>query len=95
MAAQASSEKPKLKVLVVADATSPELKVLDSASQYMDIVGVGQTASDFASLTDDEFASVNVLLNCGVLHTHSALRMHRTAASGFMYRSSVNACRCW
>lgn len=42
------------------------LQVLQQLPTCVSIVAAGQTLADFASLSDDQWRSVNVLLNCGV-----------------------------
>lgn len=53
-------------ILVVASPDSPELSVLDRLPAGAKVVGVGKPADLAEKLSADEFASVNVLLNCGV-----------------------------
>lgn len=60
------SAKPK--VLIITAPDSPELRVLEGIAGDIDIVAVGQNAQDLASLSDEDWASVTVLLNCGVHH---------------------------
>jgi phosphoglycerate dehydrogenase-like enzyme len=54
-------------ILVVASPDSPELKVLDNLpAGRARVVAVGKPAELAQKLTDDDFASVTILLNCGV-----------------------------
>lgn len=57
----------KAKLLVVSGTNSPELAVLKDLPPEVEIVGVGKTPEDLAHLTPEQWASINVLLNCGVL----------------------------
>lgn len=54
------------RILVVASADSPELSVLDKLPAGAEVVAVGKPAELAAKLSADDFARVNVLLNCGV-----------------------------
>ena len=44
----------------------PCSQVLDKLPEGARVVKVGQTLQDFASLSEQDWASINVLLNCGV-----------------------------
>ena len=64
--AAASSSSTGLLVLSSPDA--PELALLQTAlPPSFKVIGVGRTMEDFATLTHDDWAGVNVLLNCGIL----------------------------
>eukprot|EP00197_Chlamydomonas_leiostraca_P013645 CAMPEP_0202860326 /NCGR_PEP_ID=MMETSP1391-20130828/2081_1 /ASSEMBLY_ACC=CAM_ASM_000867 /TAXON_ID=1034604 /ORGANISM="Chlamydomonas leiostraca, Strain SAG 11-49" /LENGTH=334 /DNA_ID=CAMNT_0049539481 /DNA_START=126 /DNA_END=1130 /DNA_ORIENTATION=- len=53
-------------LLVVSASDSPELSVLKQLPPTVNVVGIGKSLQDFAKLTDADWASVDVLLNCGV-----------------------------
>lgn len=53
-------------LLVVSAPESPELEVLKRLPAGVNVVAVGRSTTDFFHLTDEQWASVNVLLNCGV-----------------------------
>ncbi len=53
-------------VLVVAGASTPELAVLEKLPSGVRIVGVGQSLEALSNLTDQDWASIDVVLNCGV-----------------------------
>jgi hypothetical protein len=53
-------------LLVVAGPGTPELSVLKDLPAGVNVVATGQTLEDFAALTPEQWASVDVMLNCGV-----------------------------
>ncbi|GFR44249.1 hypothetical protein Agub_g5451, partial [Astrephomene gubernaculifera] len=53
-------------LLVVAGPDSPELSVLKQLPSAVQVVAVGRNSADFAHLSESQWRSVNVLLNCGV-----------------------------
>lgn len=53
-------------LLVVSGRGSPELSVLNSLPPSVNVLGIGRSAEDFEGLTEDQWKSVDVLLNCGV-----------------------------
>ena len=54
-------------LLVVTSKDTPELKVLESLPACVNIVGIGRNLAELSHLTPDDWASVEVMLNCGVL----------------------------
>lgn len=59
--------RAKLKLLVTSDRDgSPELAELDKIKDVVDVVGMGRSVSELSQLSDEDWASVEVLLNCGV-----------------------------
>lgn len=53
-------------LLVVGSRDAPELEVLGRLPQGVHVVGIGRALEDFKQLSDADWASVDVLLNCGV-----------------------------
>ncbi|KAG2489804.1 hypothetical protein HYH03_011753 [Edaphochlamys debaryana] len=53
-------------LLVVSGPDSPELSVLQQLPAGVHVVGVGRSLDDFQALTQQQWESVNVMLNCGV-----------------------------
>lgn len=53
-------------LLVVASPDSPELEVLKRLPPAVRVLAVGRSAQDLAHLSDADWESVDVLLNCGV-----------------------------
>jgi hypothetical protein len=53
-------------LLVVAGPGTPELSVLKDLPTGVNVVATGQTLEDFSALTPEQWASVDVMLNCGV-----------------------------
>lgn len=53
-------------LLVVAGPGTPELSVLKDLPAGVNVVATGQALEDFAALTPEQWASVDVMLNCGV-----------------------------
>ncbi|CAG9461781.1 unnamed protein product [Pedinophyceae sp. YPF-701] len=54
-------------VLVMSGRDAPELKVLDKLPAGMRVVAVGRSLEDFSGVSEEEWRSVQVLLNCGIL----------------------------
>ncbi|KAK9909416.1 hypothetical protein WJX75_001901 [Coccomyxa subellipsoidea] len=59
------SETSKARILVLHTPDAPELEVLKKLPKDAHIVGVGRTLEDLSGLSDIDWQSVNVLLNCG------------------------------
>ena len=55
-----------VKLLVVSSPDSPELSVLKDLPPSVEVIGIGQTVRDLHALTEEQWASVDVLLNAGV-----------------------------
>lgn len=54
-------------LLVVASPDTPELSVLKQLPPEVKVVATGQTMADLdKQLSDDQWGSIDVLLNCGV-----------------------------
>lgn len=53
-------------LLVISGKDSPELKELAKLPSDVNVLAIGRSTSDFAHLTEEAWASVSVLLNCGV-----------------------------
>jgi phosphoglycerate dehydrogenase-like enzyme len=66
IAAPPGSSRPGANILVVASPDSPELSVLGKLPAGANIVGIGKPADLAQKLTADDFARVDILLNCGV-----------------------------
>ncbi|BDA42800.1 D-3-phosphoglycerate dehydrogenase [Coccomyxa sp. Obi] len=60
-----ASHTAKARILVLHTPDAPELEVLKGLPADATIVGTGRTFEDLSSLSDSEWQSVNVLLNCG------------------------------
>ncbi|EIE24549.1 hypothetical protein COCSUDRAFT_32746 [Coccomyxa subellipsoidea C-169] len=60
-----ASQAPKARILVLHSPDAPELEVLKKLPEDAKIVGVGRTYEDLSSLSESDWQSVNVLLNCG------------------------------
>jgi len=60
------AESKRANLLVVASPASPELEVLKRLPSTVNVVATGQTLKDFHALTPEQWASIDVLLNCGV-----------------------------
>ncbi|PNW71822.1 hypothetical protein CHLRE_16g689700v5 [Chlamydomonas reinhardtii] len=58
--------RSSVNLLVVSGPDSPELSVLQRLPAGVQVVATGQTPEDFAHLSAEQCASVDVLLNCGV-----------------------------
>ncbi len=81
-------------LLVVSAPESPELEVLKRLPAGVNVVAVGRSSSDFSHLTDEQWASVNVLLNCGVgknaakrddIAVSTQLLMHDSPSQALLY----------
>lgn len=62
--ATTSATAPNL--LVVASPNTPELSMLKNLPQSVRVVGIGRTLADLNHLQPEDWASIDVLLNCGV-----------------------------
>ncbi|CAL5219435.1 g1265 [Coccomyxa viridis] len=62
-----SSKSAKARILVLHTPDAPELKVLDKLPEGATVLGVGRTLKDLQGLglSEEDWKSVNVLLNCG------------------------------
>ncbi|KAG2433121.1 hypothetical protein HYH02_012823 [Chlamydomonas schloesseri] len=58
--------RPSVNLLVVSGPESPELSLLRRLPAGVNVVATGRTPEDFAHLTPEQCAGVDVLLNCGV-----------------------------
>ena len=65
MAAQ-QSNPTSVNLLVMSSKDSPELGILKRLPESVNVVAIGRCLDDFSSLSEAEWASVNVLLSCGV-----------------------------
>ena len=63
MAAPANTHKASF--LVVASPDAPELEVLKELPPGVRVVAIGRELHEFAALTDEDWDSINVVLNCG------------------------------
>lgn len=57
------------KLLVTASEDSSELKVLDQIKGLVDIVAMGRNVDELSHLSDQDWASVEVMLICGAQRT--------------------------
>ena len=55
-----------INLLVVSSPDTPELSVLKKLPKGVNVVAIGQTLEDLHHLTEEQWKSVEVLLNCGV-----------------------------
>jgi len=53
-------------LLVVSNPSTPELSVLQKLPSGVQIVATGQTLADFSQLSEQQWGSIDVMLNCGV-----------------------------
>jgi hypothetical protein len=67
MAAAAGGGGKQVNLLVVASPDTPELAVLSHLPPSVKVVATGQTLADLSKqLSDEQWASIDVMLNCGV-----------------------------
>ena len=84
----AQKGRGKLKVLVTSDRDgSPELEVLERIKDFVDVVAFGRNMSELSHLSDDHWASIEVLLNCGV--------GERAGKKKDIQVCALQQCRCW
>jgi hypothetical protein len=63
----AAGKKDTINLLVVANPETPELSVLQKLPPGVNIVATGQTLAELnQQLSDDQWGSIDVMLNCGV-----------------------------
>ncbi|CAL8467553.1 g7091 [Coccomyxa elongata] len=60
-----ASHTAKARILVLHTPDAPELEVLKRLPADSTVVGIGRTLEDLSNLSDSDWQSVNVLLNCG------------------------------
>ena len=62
-----SAAGKSVNLLVVASPDTPELSVLQQLPPEVKVVATGQTLADLSKqLTDEQWGSIDVVLNCGV-----------------------------
>jgi hypothetical protein len=61
----AQAAKPT-NLLVVSSPNTPELSALEKLPDSVHVVAIGQTLEDLHHLSEQQWNSVEVLLNCGV-----------------------------
>jgi hypothetical protein len=62
----ATSASKSVNLLVVASPEAPELSVLKQLPPEVKVVATGQTLSDLKQLPEEQWGSIDVVLNCGV-----------------------------
>lgn len=65
MAATRTASGP-VNLLVIASPDTPELSVLQQLPAGVNIVATGQTLAELSQLSDEQWGSIEVALNCGV-----------------------------
>jgi hypothetical protein len=55
------------KLLVTSTKDSPELEVLDTVKDKVQVIAIGRNVDELSHLSEDDWAGIEVLLNCGAL----------------------------
>jgi hypothetical protein len=56
-------------LLVITSPESKELRVLDKIKQHVNILGIGRNLAELQNVSEEQWSSVDVLLNCGAPET--------------------------
>lgn len=79
-------------LLVVASPDTPELSVLEKLPAGCKIIATGQTLAELSHLSDEQWSSIDAMLNCGV-GKNAGKRENIQVSSTNNTRPSKRACK--
>jgi hypothetical protein len=82
-------------LLVVSNPSTPELSVLQKLPSGVQIVATGQTLADLSQLSEQQWGSIDVMLNCGVGKNAGKRDDVRVGVRTGELLVSIPYCICW